>query len=255
MGVEPIFIDKIEGRELAIRDHLNKGVKDFVAVGGDGTVNDVASLLVNTNGRLGIIPVGSGNGLARALGIPLDTKRALARVFSGNTRVIDIGLINGKPFFCTAGIGFDAICAHGFASGNHRRGLWNYVKIVLKNYFTSEPISLVVDGKETKLFSLTFANANQYGNNAYIAPSAILDDELLDCSTVNPHSKSLAAVFGFKLMNGTLDTFKYYENRKAEHFLVTGISDRRIHVDGEARMLDSDEMVVDVLPKALNVIV
>ncbi|MCD8539420.1 MAG: hypothetical protein LRY55_06370 [Leadbetterella sp.] len=108
---EVVFLEDRRGRDKAIRKYLSEGVLDFVVGGGDGTVNEVGSLLVKSGARLGIIPLGSGNGLARDLGLPMNADKALEVIRKGKVRDIDAGLLNERPFFCTAGIGFDALCA------------------------------------------------------------------------------------------------------------------------------------------------
>lgn len=249
------FVETLAGREKIINDFLKTGVEDFVVIGGDGTVNGVASLLMNTNARLGIVASGSGNGLARDLGLPMNFEIALERIKNGTVRTIDAGLLNNLPFFCTAGVGFDAICAYDFAHKKHRRGLWNYVKIILANYFSFKSICVTLSNEKQFLFSLTFANASQFGNNAFIAPNARLNDGLLDYSVILPHSKMSAFTVAFRLMKGTLGSSRYFKTKQFKEIKVTKISDRRIHIDGESRLLEEDSIEVKVIEKALNVIV
>jgi diacylglycerol kinase (ATP) len=252
---EVVFIEDLKERELKIKEYINSGVRDFVAVGGDGTVNDVASILVNTPARLGIIPAGSGNGLARDLELPMTFESALDLIKSGNERKIDVGILNNKPFFCTAGIGFDAVCAYDFATKKHGRGLWNYVKIILTNYFSYKPVRLKLNGVESEVFSMTFANARQFGNNAFIAPQARPDDGFIDCAMIVPHPVFFALSIGLSLMNGNLDKSKYYKTQRQKTYSLSDISDRRIHLDGESVVLQEDNINVSILEGALNVIV
>jgi len=249
-----VFLEDLEGREERIKGYLACGVQDFVVAGGDGTVNDVACLLTGTPARLGIIPLGSGNGLARDLGLPMHPARALEVIRKGKIRTIDVGLLNDRPFFCTAGIGFDALCAHDFASGKHARGLWNYVKIVFLNYFSYQPVSLELEGNWQEFFSLTFANAGQFGNDAYIAPEATPDDGYLDCAMILPHPRSRFAALGWRLIRKKLGTFRYFRTYRFKECVLTNISDMRIHIDGEAVKLDTRTIKVKILEKALNVI-
>ena len=152
------------------RNAIAQGAKKIIAVGGDGTINEVASVLVGTSIPLGIIPLGSGNGLARHLNIPLNYKKAFQKVLVGASIKIDVGYINNKPFFCTAGIGFDAAVAHRFAGGKGR-GLINYMKATLFTLLKYQPILVSVnEGALEKVFSLSIANANQFGNDAFISP-------------------------------------------------------------------------------------
>src|ERR1700741_5030256 len=153
-----------------------------VAVGGDGTVNEVAKTVNHSEIALGIIPFGSGNGLARSLGIPMNALAAIKRLENGSVRTIDSGLINGKPFFCTSGMGFDAHIGSLFATST-TRGLWTYAKITTKELFGYKPLEYKIThsgGTFTrKAFLITFANAGQYGNDFYISPQASTTDGLL----------------------------------------------------------------------------
>lgn len=252
---EIIFIENFDGREQNIRKLINDGIRDFVVVGGDGTVNDIASILMNTEARLGIIPTGSGNGLARDLGLPMDIREALEVVKSGKERIIDVGTLNEIPFFCTAGIGFDAICAYDFAHEKHKRGLWNYVRIILRNYFSFESIAVSEGGQKKEIFSMTFANAEQFGNNAYIAPYASLDDGFLECSVIFPHPKLWGLKLALDLMTKKLLGFRYYVSKKIISLKVNGISDSRAHIDGESIEIEGDSIEVGIVRKALKVIV
>ncbi len=249
-----VFLEDLEGREKQIRNYLDQGITDFAVAGGDGTVNEVASVLMQTSARLGIIPSGSGNGLARDLGLPLDPDRALEAIRYGQVKAIDVGQLNGMPFFCTAGIGFDAVCAHDFAEGGHSRGLRNYVKVIFRNYFSYRPVEMVIRGEKQRLFSLTFANAGQFGNNAYIAPDARPDDGYLDCAMILPHSHWYGISLGWRLVRKTLGTFPYFKTYRFKECVLTDISDRRIHLDGEARMLNTNTIEVKVIEKALKVL-
>ena len=249
------FIEVLEGREKIVKEAIKNGVLDFVVVGGDGTVNNIAALIMNTPARLGIVPNGSGNGLARDLGIPMNIEASLERIKTGKIKKIDVGLINQMPFFCTAGIGFDAICAYNFAHKSHNRGLWNYVKIILSNYYAFKPISVKIDGVKREFFSITFANAEQYGNNAYIAPFASIDDGIIDCSLILPHPKNNALRLGWTLMRRKLGSFKYFESQKGKTFKLEEISDQRIHIDGESIQLNETTIEINILEKALKVFV
>jgi diacylglycerol kinase (ATP) len=252
---EVIFIEDQNNREEQILEYIQRGVRDFVAVGGDGTVNDVASILMHTPARLGIIAAGSGNGLARDLGLPLAFDEALKVIKIGNEKKIDVGLLNDKPFFCTAGVGFDAVCAYDFATKKHSRGLWNYMKIILDNYFSYTPVHLKLNGEQKEVFSMTFANARQFGNNAYIAPQASPDDGFIDCAMIVPHSGFYGLSIGLSLLNRSLDKSKYYQTKRLKSYSLSNLSDRRVHVDGESVVLEEDCLNVTIEEGALNVII
>ena len=162
----------LHASEIA-RDAIQQGYKSVIVAGGDGTVNEAARELVNTPTILGIIPLGSGNGLARDLGIPIDAEKALDIVVQEHTRSIDYGTANGHIFFCTCGFGFDAFISDRFAD-ERKRGPLGYVRNVLESVvdFKSDVYELTHDGGtiRERAFILTCANASQYGNEAHIAP-------------------------------------------------------------------------------------
>lgn len=170
------------------------GASLVVAWGGDGTVNEVAATLVFGGVPLGIVPAGSGNGLARALGLPLEPKAALVAALDGRDRVIDAGEIDGHLFFNLAGIGLDATVAHGFAAtGLERRGFFRYLQVGARELFQYEAdeYTVVVDGTTVahrRALFVTVANGTEYGNRAVIAPHARLDDGRLDVVIVGDRS-------------------------------------------------------------------
>ena len=158
-------------------------VNIVVAVGGDGTVNEVARSLVHTETALGIVPCGSGNGLARHLCIPMDIRKAIAIINRCNIEALDYGVINSLPFFCTCGMGFDAFISLKFAEAG-KRGPVTYMENVLREGLKYKPevYEVTDETKATrhKAFLIACANASQYGNNAYIAPKATMTDGLMD---------------------------------------------------------------------------
>ena len=155
------------GTELA-KEFVEKNFQIVVAVGGDGTVNEVGRSLINTDTSLGIIPIGSGNGLARHLGIPMNLKKAIKQLNHSEPIRMDYGLVNNRPFFCTCGTGFDAYVSTEFAKGK-KRGVMSYIEKIITGYFTykSQNYHLLGEGIDlnSKAFVITFANASQWGNN------------------------------------------------------------------------------------------
>jgi diacylglycerol kinase (ATP) len=216
---------------------LNDGIGLFVAVGGDGTVNDVASALINTGGTLGIIPAGSGNGLARHLGIPGQVSHAI-KVLTGGVQVnMDYGIMDGHPFFCVAGTGFDAAVGHLFA-GMPGRGLPVYALAALREYFRYKPLkyTLLIDGERKirrRAFLISFANGSQYGNNAYISPGAKVDDGLLDVCILRPFRivRSIEIVYG--LFGKKLEKSGMLEIIRCREVTVKRKKPGYIHYDGE----------------------
>jgi YegS/Rv2252/BmrU family lipid kinase len=180
-----------------------------VACGGDGTVNQVSSVVAHTTMALGIFPLGSGNGLARSNRIPLGLKQALQIIERGSTKQIDGATVNGHPFFCTAGIGFDAHIANEFATST-KRGFVTYFTTTIKEFFNYSPslYKITIDGKiiETKAFLITIANAGQWGNDVYIAPEAELNDGILNVSILKPFSNFAIPMIGIKLFSKKIHT-------------------------------------------------
>lgn len=170
----------------------DQSITDVIVCGGDGSVNQVSSFLIHVDANVGIIPLGSGNGLAFAAGISKELDKALDIIITGNAVLIDSFYIN-KHFSCMlCGIGFDAQVAHDFAK-QKKRGLATYAKQTMKNFFSAPayPFSISANGKKinTEAFFISIANSNQFGNNVTIAPKASLSDGLLDIVVVNKMSK------------------------------------------------------------------
>ena len=228
--------------------------KAVVAVGGDGTVNEIAKPLVNQQTPIGILPLGSGNGLARHLGLPLTLEASLKRLFSGSISTIDSGLLNDIPFFCTAGIGFDAYVGHLFSQQNSR-GLATYINVSFKAYWDYQPQSFRVNGLDTNAFSLTFANAGQFGNNAWVAPHANLQDGILDVCTISPFPKWFGTSLAYQLFTKQLKSSAYISYQSVTEIKVETEKPPMIHYDGEPLQLDTREIKVKINPQSLNVII
>jgi YegS/Rv2252/BmrU family lipid kinase len=232
---------------------------NIVAVGGDGTVNEIASALVNTPARLGIIPSGSGNGLARQLRIPVTVPEALKVLRNPKHRRIDVGRVNGRYFFCTCGTGFDASVGKRFAE-DPKRGMMSYVRATIHQYIHYSPkkyILKVEDQKiELKAFLVTFANAGQYGNNAYIAPNALIDDGFLDLCVLRPFPKSSTLEIGLRLFFKNIDQSPYLEVMRVTKATLKRTNKQKItlHLDGEPVTLKR-KLKVRVVPEGLEVMV
>lgn len=227
-----------------------------VACGGDGTVNQVASVVAHTNMALGIFPLGSGNGLARSNNVSLNLNKALHIIEKGNIKKIDGALINDKPFFCTAGIGFDALIANKFASST-KRGFITYFKTTVKEFFgyTPNDYKITIDGRiiEIKAFLITVANAGQWGNDVYIAPEAELNDGILNVSILKPFSKFAIPALGIKLFSKKIHTSIKLISEKGAKIDIEFNGELPVHFDGEP-ILVKDKLTISVLPLALNVI-
>ena len=228
--------------ELA-RQFATEGTDVVVAVGGDGTVNEVARSLVHTETALGIIPCGSGNGLARHLCLPIDMRKALQVINNCRIEAFDYGVINDLPFFCTCGMGFDAFISLKFAEAG-KRGPVTYIENVLKEglRYRPEQYEIIDDNGSAryKAFLIACANASQYGNNAYIAPGATMKDGLMDVIIMEPFDALEAPQIAADLFMKTLGN-----NSKIKTFRTKSIHIKRsqpgaIHYDGDPIMTGTD---------------
>ncbi|UYZ63805.1 diacylglycerol/lipid kinase family protein [Hymenobacter weizhouensis] len=243
--------------ELA-RQAAEAGFRVVVAVGGDGTVNEVGRGLLGTAAALGIVARGSGNGLARHLRLPLSLPAAVRRVCQPTFQRIDAGRINGRPFFCTAGLGFDAHVSKLFAQAG-TRGLSTYVKVALREYryFRPTPVRITLNGQpvfDTHCYVLAFANAAQYGNNAYIAPRADIQDGLLDVCLIDRLPLLRAVRVGVGLALGTLTTSGGAVYHTSRHIRVQTQQALGFHVDGDY-VAEATEFEVELDHLALEVAV
>ena len=232
---------------------VGRGISQMLAIGGDGTINETARSLRRSATALGIVPIGSGNGLARHLGIPLNPVRAIERALNGRPVVIDSAEINEHPFFCTAGFGFEAHVAHAFAQ-QPVRGLPTYIRTAFQAFRAYRPERFVIDGREEDLFSLTFANAGQFGNNAWMAPTANIADGRLEQCEMRPFPVALTGLLTWRLFNKTLNQSSYWRGRSVTQATVQTNGPLRIHADGEPLTLSSGRAEVRVLPGSLLVL-
>ncbi len=240
-----------------VRKRLGKPKAVIVSVGGDGTFNEVASVLVGTNRLMAHIPRGSGNGLARMLKIPSQIRKIADYLESGVTKSIDVGQINEDYFFCTCGFGFDALIAHHF-DGSEKRGLKGYVNYVCRSFFRFKGVDakFALDGEAFvgRYFAVTIANANQYGNNAFIAPLADLEDGLLDVTMIKPFPLWYAPFLGIALFGKFIHKSRYVETRKVKEVDIESLSLSYFHRDGDVYHLELPAKIT-VLPRVLNLLV
>jgi diacylglycerol kinase (ATP) len=232
--------------------------KDIVvAVGGDGTINNIAKYLVNTGILFGIIPQGSGNGLARHLRIPLHNIKALQVINKLHRKNIDAGMANDTFFINVAGAGFDAHVSWMFANAP-KRGFWSYSKITLTEFANYKPqqYELIVDGKSVSkdAFIICVANGSQYGNNAYIAPKANLDDGLFDISIMKPFKIHQMPIIGMELFLKKYNNSQYVDVLKGTNILIKRPEAGVFNIDGEPVLMEKD-IQIKMLPEALKVIV
>ncbi|GAB3340817.1 YegS/Rv2252/BmrU family lipid kinase [Larkinella ripae] len=238
--------------ELAA-EAVRRGIRRVIVIGGDGTMNETARVLLHTATALGIVPVGSGNGLARHLKLPLDPRKAIERAINGRPVIIDSGRINEHAFFGTTGIGFDAHVAQAFAR-QPVRGLQTYIRTTYRAFWNYQPATYQIDQQRLTLFSVTIANAGQFGNNAWIAPKANVADGLLDVCLLKPFSRAAAGMLAWQLFNKTLDQSDYLTVQPSRSVTVQGEEPLLIHVDGEPLQLSTDTARVQVVPSSLLVV-
>ena len=233
------------------------GVDVVVAVGGDGTVNEVARAIVHSNTALGIIPCGSGNGLARHLLLPLNVRKAIDVINRNEVRQLDYGIINGYHFFCTCGMGFDAFVSMKFAEAG-KRGPITYVENVLREGLKYKPETYTIEDDngtlQYKAFLISCANASQYGNNAYIAPQASMSDGLMDVIIMEPFDVFEAPQISIEMFSKTLDKNSKIKTFRTRHLHIHRDKPGVIHYDGDPVMTGAD-IDIELKPKGINIIV
>jgi YegS/Rv2252/BmrU family lipid kinase len=227
------------------------------AVGGDGTVNEVAKGLLGSQVAMGILPKGSGNGLARHLGLSVSFKKSLDIIPFHGEKMIDTLSINGKLSVNVSGIGFDGHIAGLFAN-KAKRGLAGYAKLVLKEFLDFKPFeaNVHVNGKsfQSRSFIIALANSSQFGNNARIAPQASVCDELLDLCFIQKVPMTQAVGFAQKMFTGNLDRSRFVEIIKTNRVTIELDKPIAYHIDGEA-MPPSDKFTAELKPASLKVLV
>ncbi|MHB1177940.1 MAG: diacylglycerol/lipid kinase family protein [Daejeonella sp.] len=246
------------GHAFDIAREIVKGDTDIlVAVGGDGTINEVASAILGSGKTMGIVPYGSGNGLARSLGIPLNDKKAISRLSKLNSICIDTGELNAKNFFNMAGMGFDAHISTLFADGA-KRGLHGYVKTTLSEISGYKPLHyrLEIDGRtyERNAFMISIANSPQFGNNAHISPLASLKDGLLDVCITKPFPLYHFPVLGYRMFNKSTHRSKYIEIIRGTEIRIVREINGAVHLDGEPAMM-GNELNIKIKPLGLSILV
>jgi diacylglycerol kinase (ATP) len=232
------------------------GYDMVIAIGGDGTINEVGKGLINSDTAMGIIPTGSGNGLARNLNIPIDPLKNIDLINKSQTTFIDTCQINNDVFLGIAGIGFDAHIALKFANSK-TRGLWSYIYLVFKEYHKYKPqtYELIIDDKKIikDALLISFAKSSQYGNNIKIAPKAKLNDGYLQVVILkNPPFYKISSIL-FRLKNGSIDKSKYYEVFSCKKVVIKQ-NNLIAHIDGEPAYFENG-INIKVNPNSLKILI
>ncbi|WP_430933304.1 diacylglycerol/lipid kinase family protein [Saccharicrinis sp. 156] len=254
-----VDIDYTEFRAHA-RELAGKAVGQYdavVAVGGDGTVNEVASKLVGTDTALAIVPTGSGNGLARFMQIPMRINKAIQSLNYFHEKKIDTMKVNQYCSVNVAGIGFDAHISHNF-EGKKLRGPLGYLQLITTEFagYQSDTYQLKIDGKvyNRKAFLISFANSSQYGNNIHIAPNAQIDDGLIDVSIIRDFPMFDAPAMIFSLLDKSINKNDNDEVVRAKRIEIEHPSELKAHVDGEPVLLGK-KAIIEIKPLSLKIIV
>lgn len=243
-------------KEIVKNEHSKFDI--ITAVGGDGSVHEIGTSLINTNSTLAIIPTGSGNGLARHLKIPIHLKKAILFINTYNDskiKRIDTVKINDGYFLGTAGVGFDAHIGWKFATAP-KRGFWSYIKITFKEFFSykEQTYQLELDNEAHELNALliTIANSNQYGNNAFISPNSVIDDGYLRVIALKRFSLIHAPLLTYQLFSKKIINSKFVKELKGKQLNISSPFPE-MHIDGEP-ILVNEKIKIEILPQSLNVI-
>lgn len=227
-----------------------------VAVGGDGTVNEIASAITGSDTIMGILPYGSGNGLSRFLGIPMDTVEAIRNLNNWHVEAIDAATANGEWFFNMAGMGFDAHISEVF-SHEEKRGFGTYIKSAFREIsnYKADTYNISIDGEiyKREAFMLSFANSSQYGNNAHVSPNASVQDGLIDVCIIKPFPLWRFIEMGIRMFTKTSESSKYVEIFRGKNVKVNRKTSGPMHLDGEPRISGTD-IEINVAPASLKII-
>lgn len=252
-----VFFTRYGGHATQIaQEAVAAGVDTVVAIGGDGTINETARCVVESSTSFGIVPMGSGNGLARHLQLPLDISRALEVIKEDHVESLDYGDVNGHIFFCTAGIGFDAEVSRKFAEMKQRGGL-TYLRsaIEVMREFTPQTYEIQTDDEQIsrKAFLVAIGNASQWGNNAFITPQASMADGLLDVTLVKPFPLIEVPQMTAQLFGRTIDQNPHVETFRTAHLRLSLPGRQSVHIDGEPIAME-DEIRISIHHEGLRML-
>jgi len=248
-----IFVSNAYGEAASEIQKRQHEIEVVFVVGGDGTVNEVLQVVVNTHLTLGLFPVGSGNATAYELGI-FTMKIGIRKILQGRIKSYDCGRVNGRYFMNIAGTGFDTEVAKDFAQQNHR-GLQGYVRLILKHYFRFKPLNITIETGnqkwEKKAFMVNIANMRQLGNFAFTAPMAKPNDAILDVCLLKPFPKAYTSDIIMRLFSLNLDKSRFYEHYPVKEVLIKG-DFTHANVDGESIRVNG-KMNIAVVPKSVKI--
>ena len=242
LGIDVVIKETARGGDAfkMAKDAVSDNFNMVITAGGDGTVNEAANALAFSDCILGILPFGSGNGLARSIGIPQDTAGALKLIAQGHSLKCDRGIVNEKPFYCTFGVGFDAVVSEKFAKMK-KRGKITYIRSAIREFlsYRSKPYAIMSNGKiiTENAFLIAVCNAPQYGNNAYIGPKAKLTDGLLDVTVVHDDNIFNTFLMGMDMLTGMLDKNRHIGTFKVSSLTIARTEEGAVHLDGEPMLM------------------
>ena len=233
---------------------IKEDYEAIIGVGGDGTINEIASEVIGTNISIGIIPNGSGNGFAFHLGTKKNIKESVLQLNSSQERTIDTGIANGESFINVSGIGFDAYIAKLF-SISIERGFLNYIKLIFKNLgYKAQDYTIEYNDQRRKINAIliSFANASQYGNNFRISPDSKIDDGLIEFVIIKDMARWKVPMFLLKIARGEIKKSPFVEIIQAKSMEIRS-NEKIIHLDGETKEIKKD-VIINIHPKSLKVL-
>ena len=255
--LEVVFTERPGHATLLAQDAAADGCDIVLAVGGDGTINEVGRALCGTDTALAILPCGSGNGLARHLHIPMNAEKALEILNNGVIDLVDYGTVNNHPFFCTCGVGFDAQVSYKFANED-TRGLVTYIKTTISEYFRyrAQHYRITIDGStiEEKAFVIACCNAAQYGNNALVAPRASMQDGKIDLTVIHSFNLGEAALLSARLFTSNIDRDRHVSIYRGRDIIIERDDEDVMHIDGDPVMMP-EVLHITCHPSAMRVVV
>ena len=255
--IEVVFTERAGHATMLAQDAVADGCDIVLAVGGDGTVNEVGRAVCGTSTALAILPCGSGNGLARHLHIPMNAEKALDALNNGVIDLVDYGTVNEQPFFCTCGVGFDAQVSYKFANED-TRGLVTYIKTTISEYFRyrAQHYRITIDGAtiEEKAFVIACCNAAQYGNNALVAPRASMQDGKIDITVIHSFNLGEAALLSARLFTSNIDRDRHVSIYRGRDIVIERDDEDVMHIDGDPVMMP-EVLHIECHPSAMRVVV